>query len=166
MAQGLGGLLDRLGILGIIRRQDRGLASVVSRLEIDVTPDMVRAGANALVEATISDLAAGDITPDEVSVLVYRAMERVRLQACDSVVSGVEYPEAPEFRIQVLVPSGFGHQKGLWGLGCLERNPSHSDEIAVSPGELFGLAVSCLLMASQATLERAKAYLRARWYPR
>ena len=48
--------------------------------EIKVTPEMAKAGEEALIALTISDLAAGDITPQEASVHVYGAMERARLQ--------------------------------------------------------------------------------------
>ncbi len=46
---------------------------------IEITPEMIEAGAHALTMLAISDLASGDITAQEASVCVYEAMERARL---------------------------------------------------------------------------------------
>ena len=47
---------------------------------VEVSPEMIEAGAHTLIMLTISDLATGDITAQEASVCVYEAMERVRLR--------------------------------------------------------------------------------------
>ena len=45
---------------------------------VEINPEMIEAGAHALITLTISDLAAGDVTAQEASVCVYEAMERAR----------------------------------------------------------------------------------------
>ena len=45
---------------------------------VEITPAMIAAGASILREA-ITELADGDVTPSEVSILVHCAMERCRL---------------------------------------------------------------------------------------
>ena len=47
---------------------------------VEVTPAMIEAGAHALITLNISDLMAGDVTPQEASARVYEAMERARLR--------------------------------------------------------------------------------------
>jgi len=47
--------------------------------EIEITPEMIEAGAEALRGGVSQDLAEGFLTPREVAVSVYRAMTAARL---------------------------------------------------------------------------------------
>ncbi len=46
--------------------------------EIEITPEMIEAGA-AVLREEITDLASGHLTPSEVSTRVHRAMELARV---------------------------------------------------------------------------------------
>jgi hypothetical protein len=59
--------------------------------DIEITPEMIEAGAEALRGGVSQDLADGFLTPREVAVSVYRAMSAARISILRAAPRSVRY---------------------------------------------------------------------------